>query len=61
VITSHAGTGDEPLIIVGVVVAYIVTLVLSALGPTTESEAEPAAAAPAEAPDVGAPAPAAPA
>jgi H+/Cl- antiporter ClcA len=59
-LSSHAGTGDEPLIIVGVVVAYIVTLVLSALVPATASEAEPAAA-PAEAPDAGAPAPAAPA
>jgi H+/Cl- antiporter ClcA len=60
-LSSHAGTGDEPLIIVGVVVAYIVTLVLSALAPATAPEAEPAAVAPAEAPDVGAPAPAAPA
>ena len=58
-LTSHAGTGDEPLIIVGVVVAYIVTLVLSAPARATAPEAEPAA--PAEAPDVGAPAPAAPA
>jgi chloride channel protein, CIC family len=58
-LTSHAGTGDEPLIIVGVVVAYIVTLVLSAPARATAPEAEPAA--PAEAPDVGSPAPAAPA
>jgi hypothetical protein len=28
-LTAHAGTGDEPLIIVGVVVSYIVTLVLT--------------------------------
>ena len=28
-LTSHAGTGDEPLIIVGVVVSYIVVLILS--------------------------------
>jgi H+/Cl- antiporter ClcA len=30
-LTAKAGTGDEPLIIVGVVVSYLVTLVLSAL------------------------------
>lgn len=30
--TAQAGTGDEPLIIVGVVVAYLVTLVLSRRG-----------------------------
>ena len=29
ILTTKAGTGDEPLIIVGVVVAYLVTLVLS--------------------------------
>jgi H+/Cl- antiporter ClcA len=29
-LTAHSGTGDEPLIIVGVVVAYIATLVISA-------------------------------
>jgi hypothetical protein len=59
-LSSHAGTGDEPLIIVGVVVAYIVTLALSALGPATAPEAESAAAR-AEVPDAGAAAPAAPA
>jgi hypothetical protein len=31
-LTSHAGTGDEPLIIVGVVVAYLATVMLSAVG-----------------------------
>ena len=31
-LTVQAGTGDEPLIIVGVVVAYLVTLVLSRRG-----------------------------
>ncbi len=30
-LTSHSGTGDEPLIIVGVVVAYVVTLLVSAV------------------------------
>ena len=29
-ITVHAGTGDEPLIIVGVVAAYVTTVALSA-------------------------------
>jgi H+/Cl- antiporter ClcA len=39
------GTGDEPLIIVGVVVAYIVTLVLGARSaPATDSAASPGAA-----------------
>ena len=39
-LTADAGTGDESLIIVGVVVAYLVTLLLS--GPT--SAASPAGA-----------------
>lgn len=34
-LTSHAGTGDEPLIIVGVVVAYLVTVMLSTPAPKT--------------------------
>jgi H+/Cl- antiporter ClcA len=39
-LTVHAGTGDEPLIIVGVVVAYLVTLTLSRRGqPKAGSEA----------------------
>jgi H+/Cl- antiporter ClcA len=44
-LTSHAGTADEPLIIVGVVVAYIVTLALAALVPAEppEPESDPAA------------------
>jgi hypothetical protein len=33
-LTSHAGTGDESLIVVGVVAAYLVTLVLSARSAT---------------------------
>ena len=37
-LTSHSGTGDEPLIIVGVVVAYLVTVLL-----TTRAPASPAA------------------
>jgi hypothetical protein len=34
-LTSHAGTGDEPLIIVGVVVAYLTTVMLSVDRPKT--------------------------
>lgn len=33
VLTAHSGVGAEPLVIVGVVVAYVVTLVLSARDP----------------------------
>ena len=32
-LTANSGTGDEPLIIVGVVVAYLVTLLISAPAP----------------------------
>ena len=62
-LTVKSGTGDEPLIIVGVVVAYLVTLLLSPKpsGPTapasSEQTAEPARPAPAATPA----APAAPA
>ena len=59
-LTVKSGTGDEPLIIVGVVVAYLVTLLLSpkpsgATAPAspeqTATPAHPAAAgAPAEHP-----------
>jgi H+/Cl- antiporter ClcA len=38
-LTSKAGSGAEPLIIVGVVVAYIVATVLSALGTATPARA----------------------
>jgi hypothetical protein len=33
VLTANSGVGAEPLVIVGVVVAYVVTLVLSARDP----------------------------
>jgi H+/Cl- antiporter ClcA len=48
-LTSHAGTGDEPLIIVGVVVAYLVTLALSTKSSSTaeSTSGTPATAAPA--------------
>jgi H+/Cl- antiporter ClcA len=39
-LTSHAGTGQEPLIIVGVVVAYLVTLLLSPAS-STAGDARP--------------------
>jgi chloride channel protein, CIC family len=41
--TEKAGTGDEPLIIVGVVVAYIVTLAASAIGVPKPAPPDPAA------------------
>jgi H+/Cl- antiporter ClcA len=43
-LTAHSGTGDEPLIIVGVVVAYLVTLLLSTR-PAATAPASAAAAA----------------
>jgi H+/Cl- antiporter ClcA len=39
-LTSTGGTGDEPLIIVGVVVAYLVTLLMSRAG-SAERSAQP--------------------
>ena len=46
-LTLHSGTGDEPLIIVGVVVAYIATVALTprASATATAAAGEPAAAA----------------
>ncbi len=52
VLTAKSGTADEPLIIVGVVVAFVVTLALSARGN--------ASGAPTAAPQADAPPPAAP-
>lgn len=46
VLSAHGGTGDEPLIIVGVVVAFLVTLLVSASAPSTTPAAAPAADAP---------------
>ena len=37
VLTAHSGVADEPLIIVGVVVAYVVTLLISARWPTAST------------------------
>jgi H+/Cl- antiporter ClcA len=42
-LTVHAGTGDEPLIIVGVVVSYLVTLAVSAPAPAEAPAREPSA------------------
>lgn len=55
-LTVHAGTGDEPLIIVAVVVAYLITLVLSRRGQGKPASADTAPAAPTAQPEVGAPA-----
>jgi len=43
-LTAKGGTGAEPLIIVGVVVAYVLTLVLSAVVPAESAEAGAASA-----------------
>ncbi|HET6865526.1 MAG TPA: chloride channel protein [Solirubrobacteraceae bacterium] len=40
-LTSHAGTGDEPLIIVGVVVAYLATVMISAVGQKDDRAVSP--------------------
>jgi chloride channel protein, CIC family len=50
-LTEHGGTGDEPLIIVGVVVAYLVTLSLSRRGPAQRARAKSEATAVAQAPE----------
>jgi H+/Cl- antiporter ClcA len=49
-LTANAGAGDEPLIIVGVVVAYLITLVLSRRGQGEPSSPDAAA----HGPDAGA-------
>jgi hypothetical protein len=57
-VTAHAGTGDEPLIIVGVVVAYLVTLVVSTQpSPAAAPASPPAATPPPLAAPAGTPAP----
>lgn len=56
-LTAKSGTGDEPLIIVGVVVTYIVTLLLTNLTTARAPGDEPAAVAPAPARAANAPAP----
>ncbi|MFL5860901.1 MAG: chloride channel protein [Solirubrobacteraceae bacterium] len=56
-LTVKGGTGDEPLIIVGVVVAYLVTVVLSTKrAPVAEPARAAAADTPAAPPGAGAPA-----
>ena len=56
-LTANAGTGDEPLIIVGVVVAYLVSLFFVQLPTANGSDADRATAASQAAPERGAPAP----
>jgi H+/Cl- antiporter ClcA len=57
VLTAHSGDGVEPLIIVGVVVAYVVTLLIDARWPSAPSApSAPAAAADSAAPAAPAPA-----
>jgi H+/Cl- antiporter ClcA len=58
--TAKAGTGDVPLVIVGVVVAYLVSLAISVLVRPKDEQAERSAAITRPAPDVGGTAPAAP-
>ncbi len=57
-LTVKAGVGDEPLIIVGVVVAYLVALLMSAPSSAEQDAAERATGAAEDAPEMGAPAPA---
>jgi H+/Cl- antiporter ClcA len=57
--TVHGGTGDEPLIIVGVVVAYLVTLLLSRRAPVSSDTSGADIEAPEGTPDRVAPVPAA--
>lgn len=57
-LTVHAGTGDEPLIIVGVVVAYLVSLQTTAVLSAKSTPADHTVATPTRAAEVGAPAPA---
>jgi H+/Cl- antiporter ClcA len=57
-LTTHSGVGDEPLIIVGVVVAYIVTLRVSARpGSEEEKVGDTPAGAPPSQPAVSSPSP----
>jgi H+/Cl- antiporter ClcA len=57
-LTATAGVGDEPLIIVGVVVAYVVAVAMSRIRPAESGSAQPVAASVAREPEAGAPAPA---
>jgi H+/Cl- antiporter ClcA len=57
-VTIGAGTGDEPLIIVGVVVAYVATIALTALVPDPAPGEARRDGAPAPAPPVGSATPA---
>ncbi len=50
-LTANAGFGDEPLIIVGVVVSYLVTLRLTAPGPAASPAGDAAVAGPSQPPE----------
>ena len=52
-LTANAGTGDESLIIVGVVVSYLVTLRLSAPVPAASPGGDGAASGQSRTPEVG--------
>jgi H+/Cl- antiporter ClcA len=57
-LTAKAGTGDEPLIIVGVVVSYLITLAVPTLGQAEPAASErPVDASASQAPAAGATAP----
>ena len=51
-LTANSGTGDEPLIIVGVVVAYLITLRISAPAPAVSPAGDGAVAAQTPTPEV---------
>jgi H+/Cl- antiporter ClcA len=57
-LTAKAGTGDEPLIIVGVVVSYVTTVAISARPSTVTATGAHPAATPGDTPAAGAEAPA---
>ena len=52
-LTANAGTGDEPLIIVGVVVSYLVTLLISAPAPAASPAGDGTVAAQTPTPEEG--------
>ena len=57
-LTANSGTGDEPLIIVGVVVAYLITLKISTPAPATSQTGDGAVVAQTPTPEVPAVTPA---
>ena len=51
-LTANSGTGDEPLIIVGVIVAYLITLKISAPAPAASQAGDGAVVAQTPTPEV---------